>query len=479
MSKSPPPRQRIGVLDVHALVYEDETGQPHWLVTQPEAVPDALSLLTVMERRGLSQLWVHPSYAAAKQLDLWPADSYYRLARMTEWKLIHAPNGAWVLGYHEGVYGGRMIYFPHRENRAAWKDAADANELLRALHLFEDVCGGRPYRQSPGAMGTYLMRAVHQGTHATRLDVPGEMPLPARAGGTEYAYTWLRALTPDELTRPYVHAYDRNGAFLAACASLPLGVGAAEHRADADAARDAYHMGRAPGYYRVTAKGPMSLRAGLPNPLTDFHRATDEGAYWVSLPTLSLLFELWPVSIHEAYVWPQTAQYLQPWYKLAREGRKQLMVRAAQSDHAAAIALAVLKRMYVMSFGWLAGSWQEDAAAEGHAGTLYRPDWRHAVIAQANANLYRRLVQWAKEQPDSVPFAINHDAVYVASDAMDAGQAAPSSLKLGDGLGEWKVTASGIPMEHMRAVLQEPGATLPAFLAALAAWQRRAAGVTA
>lgn len=171
--------------------------------------------------------------------------------------------------------------------------------------------------------------------------------------------------------------------------------------------------------------------------------------------------------IAEAWVWHEHARYLEPWYKLLRDGRRMLMEHAEAGP--ARIALDALKATYAHSIGWLDGGWEREAAQDGHAGVLYRPDWRHAIIATANANLYRRVLKAADAQPDFVPFAVNHDCIYVASDNPHAELAYPDgAFKLGRNLGEWKIVHNGIPLARLADVLagNEPP-KLSTFLAHL------------
>lgn len=318
------------------------------------------------------------------------------------------------------------------------------------------------------------MRSLHSGARATELDTPDTPPPPAQSG-TEVSWSWVRPLLPEELERRYVHGYDKNGMYLAACASLDLGVGAAAHLLEG-AASDAYFLDRAPGYYRVV--GGDSRLSLLPNPLTIHRRPALEGGFWVTRPTLELLYEVdTPLHIAEAWAWTQRHQYLQPWYKRLRDGRKQLMSRG-DDDTPAQIALAALKNTYTQAIGWLDGSWDREKAVDGHAGILYRPDWRHAIIAQSNANLYRRVHKWGQSRDcDFHPFAWVTDCVYIASNEANPELACPPDMTLGTGLGQFKVHDS-VPMARVRDALASEKPSLRGFFDALAATRRTAERVT-
>jgi len=84
--------------------------------------------------------------------------------------------------------------------------------------------------------------------------------------------------------------------------------------------------------------------------------------------------------------------------------------------------------------------WQRDRKSP-----LYRPDWRHLIIAQANANLSRALHKM--DAAGYTPVAVHKDAVYLVSDEPDPVQACPPSVMLGTGLGHFKVQDAAIPLE--------------------------------
>ena len=93
------------------------------------------------------------------------------------------------------------------------------------------------------------------------------------------------------------------------------------------------------------------------------------------------------------------------------------------------MALALVKRTYTIGLGYLAGHFH--AAGD----ELHRPDWRHAVIARARANLYRRILKLA---PELRPLAVDVDCLYIAADVPPE----ELGLPLGPGLGAFKLAGS-------------------------------------
>jgi len=77
--------------------------------------------------------------------------------------------------------------------------------------------------------------------------------------------------------------------------------------------------------------------------------------------------------------------------------------------------------------------------------TQSRLDWRHLVIAQANANLSRALHKM--DAAGYTPVAVHKDAVYLVSDEPDPVTACPPSVTLGTGLGYFKVQDAAISLD--------------------------------
>ncbi len=260
---------------------------------------------------------------------------------------------------------------------------------LEALRLYATLL--TDYRWSPGATGLALMRQNR------RLELgPSTLdpPEPMREGGTEADYLWMRPLTLVERTARWVHAFDRRAQYLAACSAVDLGLGNPE-RVGPLKAEEA--LGRhLPGYWRASIRRETGL---LPDPFDPIGR----GGEWYARPTMALAFDLGRIEdLYEAYVWPRHSRYLVPWYKTLGHAQAAL---ALSQESAAGPTMRLVKRTYTMAIGSLAGHYRE-AGEE-----LYRPDWRHAIIATARANLTRRLLRL-----DPPPFAVVVDCLYIASD---------------------------------------------------------------
>jgi hypothetical protein len=324
--------------------------------------------------------------------------------------------------------------------------AQTAGELLEALELYAAALRLR-YRWSPGATGLALMRAVHSG--------PGGVKLPELAQVAPVALAPAEFLAPAQgLTKPrraaagWLHAFDVNAMFLAACSSIELGFGAPVTSRDIGPATlppaaPGADWKPAPGYYLATVtKTP---------PAWPFSHGTRRR--WYPAPALAYAAEVGAKArIYQVWAYPERHRWLEPWYERLRDARAAL---AAETGPAGLIARAALKRTYAAALGRLAGSWLEVGDA------TFRPDWRHAVIARAFANLHRHLAHVAAHS-GAWPIAQDLDLVIYASDLADPVQAAAElGLELSPALGKWKVAgtmpAPGAPLER-RELLRAIGA---------------------
>lgn len=482
-------RDALGVLDVDGLwlAGEDREAPEHITgadIPQPGPDVDALAMLALARTHELGQLWIHPRWAIAAGLPTQGLDG-----RELRTGIAHpfaagawdnpAPGAwgmygpgmlrPWMRFYVRGTSGTLALSLPHLDRRSPWCKASDAPTLLAALMDYREALGGFTYRSGPGATSTALLHALHKRNRAS-LDLAGSMrpqdfPAPAREPGLTPQIGWLRLLTADELARGlYVHGYDKNGMFLAACSSLRVGMGTPDYLDTPDALAPAVRALTSParpirrpaGYWRarVTFPGGAPAAGLLLHPCYTGPAQPDPAAapQWYHTATLALAVELGAqLDIDAAYIWGELHEPLEPWYQHLRAARAtlaQAMGREDAGSPAAALALAAVKATYTQGLGWLDPKWLRES---DDVQPLYRPDWRHAAIATANANLWRNLAQVYSTE-SRAPFAILTDAAYYVSDNPDPLAAAPAGLRLGDGLGQYKVKLAAFPVEKLAPV---------------------------
>ena len=403
--------------------------------------------LDAATRRNIDSLWLHPS-AGFTWTD---AD----IAACDPWQVIgegdDAQGNPWWTATRPGLYGVRDVIQPRYEDRTPWRETPDAATLRDALLAFRQATGF-DWRRSSGATGTRILRAVHSGAHATTLDLDGAPPAPATDGSlTDSGHiVWTRALRGSE-HGGYLHSYDINGQYLAACSSLALGVGAWRH--ERRPILPPKVAGRSdtllPGYYFVKA-AEKAENGPAPSILTNH---TGE---WVTAPTLRLLREQGAiVNVPEAYTWAEHKRYLEPWYKTLKGARDALTVR---HDPASGYALTALKQCYTHAVGWL-GSELWDRSED----RLYRPDWAQQVRAQARANLLRTISRVLRLYGAS-PVAVGSDCVYYVSPLADPLEppyiARVTQGCVGDGLriskqlGHFKIKDAGVPISEVAELMR-------------------------
>ena len=272
----------------------------------------------------------------------------------------------------------------------------------RAFHSLIEELIGVPYEFSPESTSRQLLLSLHNRRGGRRLEV-AEMPPPALDPGLERDLMWIRPLTAEEQSAPYIVGYDVNAAYLAACSALPLGVGAPIH---GGGQIEAGFSGKLIGYFRIGV-GP-----------------------WITTPSME-----WDIESHErqirdveTWTWVETSRPLEPWYKVLRDARETLMIEHAKNNGlnrqpVIETALACVKKMYTGFIGRLcATSWDRTGDV------LFRPDWRHMIIATRRTRLQRIMALC-----DPAPFAAYSDCLYFATERRVTG------LKMGTNPGSFKI----------------------------------------
>ena len=385
------------------------------LIVAPRECNHAGDLLDLAAAAGVSQIWIPAriSHSLGLPHEL-PADVEARAgiphpfiddAAATH-DLRPAGLAAWIYGWSRSDrdHAVDLVFAAYDESPFA--EIEDPDRLLAELAAFNDATGIR-YRRSPGATGTALLRSLHRGPRAIKLAPPPPWPMPATKPAQETDFGWWRSLRGYyEHGQELVTAFDVNGMYLAACSSVACGVGDNVHET-APIVVDG-----SPGYYRAQIRTPTP--PAFVDPF-DYGTLNGDGSRWFSAPTIALAVELGAdVEIVEAFRWPSSHRYLTSWYERIRDAR--LVLDGA--------ALAALKALYRITIGWLGGSFHDDADE------LYRPLWRHSIMATARANLYRR-VRAIGLATGRYPFAVDVDCLYYAGDV-------PEGLPISPQLGKFK-----------------------------------------
>lgn len=231
-------------------------------------------------------------------------------------------------------------------------------------------------------------------------------------------------LTDSERGRRYVWGFDRGASYLAPWGSIELGLEGLQHHTGDAAAWDGKEK---PGYFLVDDWTWENW--ALPDPGLAATARVDNGRRWVTVHTLRQLkaHGITP-TVHEAYTWDVTSRYLDSAGQILRTAR----------EHSANPAVtATVKALYTATVGKLG---ERDGRPNYH---LWRPDWRHHIVAASRTGILHTL-SGILDKSGVAPLAVDHDAVFFASDEADPAKAWPGDpKKLGTSPGSWKPIGRG------------------------------------
>jgi len=411
----------IGVLDADGLHLADGTLAP--ITGTIEHVGD---LYKGARRYNLSQLWLTDAWVRAAGLpDTLAVAGQFRELRHAfvsdGLDNLHAFPTAltpWLDLRKKGEAGSSVsIVFPLYDEHAVWGLDTDGATLLSGLVAYTQAMGV-PYYRSPGRTGTDLLQELGKRGAGSQREYPEGLPTPAGQADTVTELSWLRTLSPAERGKAYLHSYDKNAQWLSAAGVVELGLSGIEERCDPSGKLP--FDKKLPGYWRARISGAEEQ--------------------WACTPTVAWALERGQaVTITQACVWTQHSRAMETWYERLRTARTALQEDATPAGR---LALGALKYTYALTISGFNSAWHKEKRSP-----LYRPDWRHLVIAQANANLSRALHKM--DLAGHTPVAVHKDAVYLVSDEPDPVAACPPSVTLGTGLGHFKVQDAAIPLDRV------------------------------
>lgn len=260
---------------------------------------------------------------------------------------------------------------------------------------------------------------------------------------------WPRPMTPMHVNRQprdgqYVHVYDKNAAYLAACSRRfgrgePVHVSCEEITVNDDL-QEQILAGKAYGIWRVCGyrwPHPLPEDEMLPGPFGAAHEIED---MWVYTPHIELAKKLgWDLTIYEGYYWPNTHGALAEWAQCLWQARQ---AARTYSNHAPA-AEGLLKHCFTESLGVMARRPEVDA---GEAIRWYnRPDWAGTITAEHYLRHVLKMHQLEAQTPGYL-YVSGKDSFAWISDDPDPMTAVPGLLdKPQTQLGSYKhvVTLAG------------------------------------
>lgn len=432
----------LAAIDTTGLYVAEATGIKRYGGMHEEPSYSLQFLLAVAEAYHISQLWVHGSM-----------EKHLFDFQAPQWDIRPEPGPQlrrWYHAFRPGEHGdGIDLAFPAHDENCSWQDCESAAVLLADLVTFNAALGMH-FRSSPGSTGVALMRDIHPraGLIRTQMDTihapPPPAVLPTYYGAPAQDMSWMRPLDDAEKNLAYGHIYDKNGAYLAACASLELGLGAWELWSVDDIDHlSGFQPGHLlPGYYHVM-EAHCRADWSLPSPLDagGLFASRGQSDYWVMAPSLDVALRAgYFVDVSEAFVYPKHARVLAQWEARLRDAG--MLIGGNE------ICQRVRKEIYTQSIQWLGLP-----ASTEHTGkrpSLYHPDWRHAIVSMTSANIWRN-AQSAVKLGAHIPAIFMKDTMLVlTNNPLPAEHAEQIGLKIGKGPGQWKIRQASIPMEELR-----------------------------
>lgn len=280
----------------------------------------------------------------------------------------------------------------HARTVAQQRDDAQTNALALALDAIDQ---GRQPRILAALEGPYA--PLRRGTEPYWAP-----PLPGAtwAAYVPAGYQWARPYEGRAVT------LDRSGAWITAASSVTVAHGALDHTGETE-------FSGAPGYYKII-RHPWHEGDRMPDPLGGIR--TDE--VWVPHPIVALLRDLaeqgrWAdVAILDS--WTGEPARLREWASFANALRDHAIAQHGRGD-----AYDAVKTAFAQAVSLMLGYIDEKNGHRAWKCRARRPDWRHAIQAQAVASQWRWADDLRRTCPQHPPVALrNVDEIVLPADAL-------------------------------------------------------------
>lgn len=338
-----------------------------------------------------------------------------------------------------------------RAVRKRWPDAT-GDECAAALDAWHGAMqhGGTPARfvSHPGRTGITIFEWLCAKNGASPLPEPlANDRVRELTGSHDVALRMLAFIVPGQVPREgqAVTELDVTAQYLGAAVSTELGHGQ-PIEAGPVAPVDQEMTFRRPGYARLATLPDLSA---LPAHVQAALRMISPDG-WLPFPVCRYLQHDHHIALDvaEVIMWePGTyGRRLDPWCKLLGTGRKSLSTAARAGDHAAELALSVVKPTYSKFLGGMIRSERHNDRSS------LRPDWFDMYVSQANINALRAIDKALAANPALRLLGGMKDAFWFLSDD-PTGPLRPTGLtyadlpdqpKSFDQPGKWHVNRFGL-----------------------------------
>ncbi|MGH2532879.1 MAG: hypothetical protein ACRDJW_11325 [Thermomicrobiales bacterium] len=353
----------------------------------------------------------------------------WQASRLSTWTTFYGDKRPTIqLGLLPAMINPRLIG-PKEDTRHPMVCASQLDTVAAFRKWHERV--GYAYRGTPALAGSVALQGLAdagKNKNGGRREPTWRPKYALPDGAYELPYKLEQWKQPPGKGHRFGHGFDVALMYLAAAGVTPLTpwdlrpTGRVAYRPDLS------------GWWLVEI-APWQYDSGLPDPAG--YTRGETGPVWRSGPTLNLLDQLVEEGIHGGYtvldsvtaevISAANGRPLKPWSDTLRDAIATCvanMEKFSGRDDERAVYWA-LKMAYKEGLGYLANP---DARAQ-------RPDWYAAVIAQARANLWRKMKKIA-DTTKRTPMFIETDCVWYSAETSDAEEAwqeigAPAGYKLG------------------------------------------------
>lgn len=339
--------------------------------------------------------------------------------------------GPWSLFWSDNAATARVSVacFPWLSSRTGplWVQDIAVREFAADLARYQELTGS-PFYATPGVSGLALMRDVTRLAAAPKWVAPPKISMEGLRHAEDDYRLWEQ---PGNADGTFEHTYDANGMYLGAAGAVYLPV------SELAFVRGGWFDAKRAGYWQIVR--PVWNDPNMPHPCGNHQSGS--GLIWVTTPTMSLLAELASAGLLEM---PDVvASWTAASSRVLRQWQSRLSgALGSLAEFDGPQMRRAIKATYAEAIGLL--------GREG--GRVWRPDWRHHVIAAARCNLFRRV--WSVGMATGRwPVRLRVDAVTYTSDEYDPVAAVPCGeaangqtvcLPLGRGLGTFR-PLGGIP----------------------------------
>lgn len=291
-------------------------------------------------------------------------------------------------------------------------------DLLGTLYYLT-IALDMPIEWGPGHMGLMLIKKMNQHRPEWTRECGSLNKISDELHGAARDLVWKRDAITSEFEGMYIHHFDKNSAYLAACTGVMVGAGEPIHRLEQDGIDASL-----PGIYRVSFDTGESSYDGRALPLII-------NTEWVTTQVLQTAIAAgYNVQIHETWQWEERHRTLESWARKVWEIRDSFHPDRGNrnlypNELCRCNAYTTIKIIALVSVGRL--------GSRKTANQYMRPDWWAMVVGRARSTMFYKLDQLA--EMGIAPCLIYSDGLFFLSYEESPEKAVPGMTTRGEKLG--------------------------------------------